>query len=212
MLSRLACQSSTLVLTFVLAFTDLTAPAATALAAPSPEQVVARVVHLTNVERSRAGLSPLVANAQLGAAAQSYAEVLANDDCFSHTCGPVPIHRDRVEQAGYLQWTRIGENIAGGQTSPEQAVSEWMQSPTHRANILNGQFTEIGVGHAMGHGSFGIYWTQAFGRRLTDGALAFRPVMAPEPVPEVAPSEEAAIGPTDMEEPVEESPGTEGDS
>jgi uncharacterized protein YkwD len=131
----------------------------------------AQIVELTNVERQKAGLPPLVANLELEAAARSYAGVLAGGECWAHTCGPEPDFAKRAQAAGYSGWTTLGENLAAGQRSPESAVAAWMESPAHRANILNPAFAEIGVGTALG-GRMGIYWTQEFGARRTAPALA----------------------------------------
>ena len=126
---------------------------------------VGRVLELTNAERQNAGLSPLALSPALEDAAQSYSEVLASSGCFDHTCGPVPNFADRDGQAGYADWTDIGENIAAGFPTPEAVVDSWMASPGHRANILSSQFTEIGVGMTSGGGQYSTYWTQEFGAR-----------------------------------------------
>jgi uncharacterized protein YkwD len=126
---------------------------------------VGRVLELTNVERQNAGLAPLALNPELEDAAQSYSEVLASSGCFDHSCGPVPNFADRDDQAGYTDWTNLGENIAAGYPTPEAVVESWMASPGHRANILSPQFTEIGVGVTSGDGQYGTYWTQEFGTR-----------------------------------------------
>jgi len=70
---------------------------------------------------------------------------------------------DRARQAGYA-WQSIGENIAGGQGSPEQAVSGWLTSPAHCANIMSGEYTEMGAAYAINPSSGAtIYWTHVFG-------------------------------------------------
>lgn len=138
-----------------------------ALAGATPDNApaqTARVLELTNAERARAGLPPLALNNQLSQAAQAYSDVLASDGCFAHTCGPVPEMTQRDAQAGYTGWTSVGENIAAGYPSPEAVVSGWMASPGHRANILNPDYRELGVGLASG-GKYGAYWTQEFGAR-----------------------------------------------
>lgn len=122
------------------------------------------VIVLTNLERSRAGLEPLTYNPNLTWAAQTYAHILATDSCWGHNCGPEPSLVGRSEQAGYSNWLALGENLAGGQPSPQSVVNAWMASPGHRANILNPNYTEIGVGLATG-GRYGIYWSQEFGAR-----------------------------------------------
>jgi len=129
------------------------------------EGLITSVVHLTNVERAKAGLPPLHANDRLGKAAQDYSSVVAPGQCFGHTCSPVPQLQDRAVAAGYTGWQRIGENIAAGQQTPENVVASWMTSPGHRDNILDPDFKEIGVGVELGSGAFGIYWVQEFGAR-----------------------------------------------
>jgi uncharacterized protein YkwD len=78
----------------------------------------ARVVQLTNAQRSKAGLPSLTTNASLTSAAQKYAGVLSQDVCFAHNCPPVPDLATRLQNAGYTftayrSWT-WGENIAAG--------------------------------------------------------------------------------------------------
>jgi len=132
--------------------------------ADGPEYVD-RVVQLSNVERQKAGLQPLVKNMQLAIAAQQYAELLAGSYCIGHECGPVPDIAGRDERAGYVNWTAVGENIAAGQPTPETLVQEWMSSPEHRSLLLNPAYSEIGVGFSAGRGTFGNYWTQELGAR-----------------------------------------------
>ena len=164
-------------------------PAAPVSAASDPgTDAVMRTLELTNVERANHGLPPLALSRELSRAAQTYAEVLANSDCFQHTCGPVPDMRDRVEQAGYTGWTAMAENIAAGYRSPEIAIAAWMGSDGHRANMLNPHYTEIGIGMSMSDGSYGVYWTQNFGARpgvaTQDHVIATAPS---EPELEMAP-------------------------
>lgn len=64
---------------------------------------------------------------------------------------------DRILQAGY-RWSRVAENVAQGQPSPEQVVSSWMNSPEHRQNLLNPEYQHLGVGYAN------AFWTQKFAR------------------------------------------------
>ncbi len=133
--------------------------------AEADDALVAQVLDLTNRERQNAGLDALVLSPELREAAQGYSQVLATGDCFSHTCGPVPDFAERDAQAGYNDWTSIGENIAGGHPTPEAVVAGWMASPGHRANILSTSFTEIGIGVTSGPGPYGWYWTEEFGAR-----------------------------------------------
>jgi uncharacterized protein YkwD len=82
----------------------------------------------------------------------------------------VPYFVDRDLQAGYANWTWVGENIAAGYPTPEAVVSGWMSSPEHRDNILSPDYTEIGVGVANGSGQFGTCWAEEFGARPSDDA------------------------------------------
>jgi uncharacterized protein YkwD len=141
--------------------------AAAAFAEPAAGngQFAQRVLELTNAERQKNGLAPLVMNDSLTLAAQSYTEVLASGDCFAHTCGPEPDFSSRIQGTGYVGWSALAENIAAGYPTPESVVAGWMASPGHRQNILTPEFTELGVGVANCAGEFGTYWTEEFGAR-----------------------------------------------
>ena len=165
----LAAPSLVLALLLLPVHVALAAPEQAPSSAASPD--VMRVLDLTNAERTKVGAAPLTLSAELTVAAQSYSEVLASGDCFAHTCGPMPDFAARDAAAGYLGWTAIGENLAGGFTTPEAVVAGWMASPGHRANVLSASFSEIGVGVASGSSRFGMCWTQEFGSR-DDGAAA----------------------------------------
>jgi uncharacterized protein YkwD len=132
-------------------------------AARARRSLVDDVVALTNAARAQEGLAPLQPNEALMRSAQDYAVVMAPGDCFAHDCPPFPSQKDRIAQAGYGPWRRIGENIAAGDRTAEGVVNGWLQSPGHRANILKPEFTEIGVGVATGDGAYHIYWVQVFG-------------------------------------------------
>ncbi|MFH8574914.1 CAP domain-containing protein [Streptomyces zaomyceticus] len=120
-----------------------------------------QVIALVNAERAKAGCGPLTANATLTKAAQGHSDDMAARDFFDHTNPDGAGPGERVTSAGY-PWSTYGENIAMGQSSPEQVMESWMNSPGHRANILNCSFKEIGVGI---HSEGGPYWTQVFGAR-----------------------------------------------
>ena len=119
-----------------------------------------RVLDLVNVERAKYGLSPLRYNATLDGVSEAHNLVQVDNRTMSHLYSGDGSPEARVRAAGfYGAW---GENVAVGQSSPEQVVREWMASPTHRANILNGSFSQMGV--AYGRTSDGYsFWTQTFG-------------------------------------------------
>jgi uncharacterized protein YkwD len=121
------------------------------------------VLRLVNLERARVGLSPVTQNQTLENQATQYACEMIYYDFFDHE-NPVTGTRlpDRAEEFGY-EYFVIGENLAAGHTSPAQVMADWMNSPDHQRNILNADFTELGVGVRTG-GRFGTYWVQEFGR------------------------------------------------
>jgi uncharacterized protein YkwD len=125
-----------------------------------------KVLELTNKERAKAGLGPLVLADRLCNSAEWKAEDMADRNYFDHADGSGKDFVDRAEQYGYGDWTFLGENIAAGQRTPEEVVAEWMASPGHRKNILKPQFKEIGLGYADdSHSSYKRYWVQEFGTR-----------------------------------------------
>ncbi|MFD0273200.1 CAP domain-containing protein [Kitasatospora sp. NPDC127111] len=135
------------------------APAPATAASGTAAQYAQQVVDLVNAERSKAGCGPLTADSKLAAAAQGHSEDMANRNYFDHA-SPEGFHADhRIEAVGY-RWSSWGENIARGQKDPAAVMDAWMNSPGHRANILNCSFKEIGVGVRTGSG--GPWWTQVF--------------------------------------------------
>lgn len=123
----------------------------------------ARVLELVNAERTSRGLNPLSYSKQLESQATQYACEMISYNFFAHE-NPVTgsTLRERAEQFQY-DFQIIGENLAAGQPTPEEAMDDWMNSPGHRENILNREFTEIGIGIRTG-GTYRTYWVQEFGR------------------------------------------------
>ncbi|MER6301677.1 CAP domain-containing protein [Kitasatospora sp. NPDC001539] len=137
-----------------------TAGAAAAPAGGGPSASYAQqVVDLVNAERAKAGCAPVTAEPRLASAAQSHSDDMADRNYFDHA-SPEGYHADhRIEAAGY-RWSTWGENIARGQKDPAAVMDAWMNSPGHRANILNCAFKQLGVGVRTGSG--GPWWTQVF--------------------------------------------------
>ncbi len=131
------------------------------------EQFDHRLLELVNQERSKRGLKSLSLSQKLDQAADQYANRMASGDFFSHTDPEnASTVSTRVTEFGY-QWKTVGENIAAGQTSAEEVFNAWMNSSGHRANILNPNYTHIGVGYAYlandtGKFNYKHYWTQVF--------------------------------------------------
>ena len=119
-----------------------------------------KVVELVNRQRVNAGLIPLTVNWQLSRVARYKSDDMAIKGYFSHTSPTYGSPFKMMEDFG-LRFSSAGENIAYGQTTPEQVMNAWMNSPGHKANILSPNFTEIGVGYSKN--SSGVcYWTQMF--------------------------------------------------
>nr|WP_297179328.1 CAP domain-containing protein [uncultured Agathobaculum sp.] len=117
----------------------------------------AQVVALVNAERAKYGLSALQTDSRVQQAAQVRAAETVQS--FSHTRPNGSSFSTALTEAG-VSYTRSGENIAYGQSTPQQVVQAWMNSDGHRANILNGSFTTIGVGYTVVNGT--AYWAQLF--------------------------------------------------
>lgn len=142
------------------------------LEAPTTGQaasVSARVLALINEARAvkrRCGLKrypavpPLAASPALQAAASAHAEDMARRGVMDHAGGDGSTAAERATRAGYV-WRTVGENVAMGQPTPEQAVAEWLDSARHCANIMSAEFTEMGV--AVASNASGVYWAQVFG-------------------------------------------------
>lgn len=120
-----------------------------------------QVLTLVNAERAKAGCGSLATSSALQQAAQGHSADMAANDYFSHTSQDGRTFADRIRAAGYTGGA-IAENIAAGQATASAVMTSWMNSPGHRANILNCAYRYLGVGYAKG-GTYGTYWTQDFG-------------------------------------------------
>ncbi|MFE6777221.1 CAP domain-containing protein [Streptomyces sp. NPDC057702] len=125
----------------------------------APSGVTAEVLALVNEARTDAGCRPLAASGTLNRVADTYAGVLADERDLSHTGPDGSTVGDRVTRSGYT-WSTVGENIARGQSDADAVMDAWLNSPGHRANILNCSFREMGLGVEQGSG--GPWWTQVF--------------------------------------------------
>ena len=130
--------------------------------ASTPEELAAEVVRLVNVERAKEGLAPLGTYDSLTKAAQIRAPEIVT--LFSHDRPDGTSCFTAMDQTGAKKGAYTwGENIAAGNATAAATVEQWMNSPGHRANILNAKFTHIGVGYQHSAGStYGHYWVQMF--------------------------------------------------
>jgi uncharacterized protein YkwD len=144
--------------------------------AANVETIRTATLCLINRERISHGESALELNAQLQVAAQGHTQSMVSEDYFEHIGpnGETPLARMRA--AGYIYSSHIGyaigENIAWGTLwlgTPSKIVAAWMASPGHRANILDSQYRETGIGvsphppSSLAHGQAGGIYTQDFG-------------------------------------------------
>ncbi|WP_416973196.1 CAP domain-containing protein [Streptomyces sp. 4F14] len=135
------------------------APAKAASAVSAELQAAAQVLVLVNEERAKVGCSALSANSALAGLAQEFSEDMAARGFFDHTDPDGKSPWDRASAAGISDLA--GENIARGQADAASVMEAWMNSPGHKANILNCDFKTLGVGVHFGSG--GPWWTQDFG-------------------------------------------------
>jgi len=134
--------------------------------------VAERVLELVNQARSQAracgntrfpATSRLRLSAMLDDISFAHAADMAQHSYLSHEGRDGSTLADRATRAGY-SWHWVGENIASGQSTPEEVVQGWIMSPPHCANLMTPRFTEMGVAFAVDKASeAGIYWVQFFG-------------------------------------------------
>lgn len=143
--------------------------------------IAAVLVDLTNEDRSTEGLSALSTSETLQKAAQMKADDMASKEYFAHRSpeGVDPWHW--FKEAEY-DFRFAGENLAVYFSDSEEVEKAWMNSPTHRANIMSSNFSEIGI--ALAHGRYQGHDTafvvQMFGSPLGKTASA---VISSEPAP-----------------------------
>lgn len=122
------------------------------------------VIRLVNVERNKAGCGALTGESRLHAAAQKHSDLQAEKETMSHQLPGEPSMGDRVTAQGY-RWGSVAENVAAGYTTAASVMDGWMNSPGHKANILNCRYKHIGVGvKKSAKGT--LYWTQNFASPL----------------------------------------------
>jgi uncharacterized protein YkwD len=141
--------------------TTTTKPATTTSTSTSnstTSSYAAQVLQLVNKERAKEGLSALTTNNTITAAGNVRAKEIVQS--FSHTRPNGSSPFTALSEAG-ITYRAAGENIAYGQRTPQEVVTGWMNSPGHRANIMNPSFGKVGIGvYKDSNGT--IYWTQLF--------------------------------------------------
>jgi len=114
---------------------------------------------LVNKARQSAGLDPLGIDDALTQAAQQHSDDMARMNNMDHTGSDGSSPGDRCQRAGF-NWSAVAENIAYGQTSMDEVMQVWMDSPGHRENILNPQYKMFGSAVSMSGST--PYYTQDF--------------------------------------------------
>ena len=137
----------------------------------SAAQLSKATLCLLNQERAKRGLRALRMNKRLSLAAKRHAQDMVRRDYFSHETPTGTDFVTRIRRAGYRGPT-LGENLAcgsGSYATPAATVQSWMDSPGHRANILNRRFREAGLGVVSGAptigGSDSATYAMTFGGR-----------------------------------------------
>jgi uncharacterized protein YkwD len=129
---------------------------------PQADYFAHESITLVNAARAQARLSHLTENETLGRVALNYSQRMAGENFYGHVDPQGKQVSDRIAVAGYLA-QMSAENIARGQSDPATVVAGWLNSPGHRANIMNPDLREIGAGYAFTSMSpYYHYWTHVF--------------------------------------------------
>lgn len=148
---------------------DKPAPSTPAAKAPTDRTgaiTANAVIAATNLERREAGIGALTKNALLSTSAEEKARDMLRGQYFSHTSPSGVTMKNVIEDKGY-HYLVIGENIAlGNFLSADAIITAWMKSPGHKANMLNSEYTDIGVGVIEGEFDRKMVWiaVQHFGK------------------------------------------------
>ena len=117
-----------------------------------------QVLNLVNAERAKHNLAPLKLSSSVNKVAQAKADDMKKNNYFDHNSPTYGSPFNMLKSFG-VSYKTAGENIAKGQKTPQAVVNAWMNSEGHRANILNKNFKELGVGYTGGSSP---YWVQMF--------------------------------------------------
>lgn len=119
---------------------------------------------MVNAVRAQRKLAPLRRHPSLDLAAQSYAEDMLRRGFYGHLTPEGEDVSDRVKSVGYV-YTKVGENVASGQSSLQAVMEGWIDSPGHLANMTDPYFRDVGLGFAAGasrDGGYTFLWVQVF--------------------------------------------------
>jgi len=132
------------------------------------------ILNSTNIERQKHKLTQFKLNNLLSKSAQYKAEDIVKNDYWSHTSPEGLTPWDFIKHVGY-EYSIAGENLARDYSDTDSLIKAWMKSPSHRSNILNNNFTEIGIGITTGlqNGIYTVVVVQHFASPIsTDKSLS----------------------------------------
>lgn len=135
-------------ITFVLVFFALFGIGGTVHADTMPS--ASSIISYVNDARVSNGLAPFSENVLLDRAADSKARALASTGVLVHTTAPAGVAWATLANVGYV-YVSAGENLAANIEDAGTLVNDWMNSPSHRANLLNTKYSDVGVGVAQGY-------------------------------------------------------------
>lgn len=126
-------------------------------AGPRPTGYATDVQSFINAYRRRAGVAPVAQEWRLNQAAQTQANDMARRRVLTHAGSDGASAGTRISRTGY-RWSIWGENVAAGQTTASQVVWAWLNSPSHRAVMLDRRFKHMGLGRAVASNGT-VYWS-----------------------------------------------------
>ncbi len=174
--------SSYLLVAMLLVFVSKSIPSFSNVLGVATDITISKLFSFTNEERTHLGLPPLTQNEMLQKAAEQKAADMFQKDYWSHFAPDGGSPWDFIKQSGY-QYEYAGENLAKNFLYSKNVVDAWMNSPTHRENIVKKEYSE--VGYAVKNGMLGGEETtlvvQMFGTPLQKGAE--------KPINEVSPAQ-----------------------
>lgn len=150
------------------------------------QDLVQAVLNLVNQNRAANGVGALKLSPTLTNSAVWKSRHMAYYQYMQHDDPAPPTTRtwsDRIQTCGYTYaYAGYGENIAYGYQTPDAVMAAWMNSPGHRANILNASYKVIGIGVAAAANGL-LYWTQDFGTYDDSGSTSTAPPPTTTPPP-----------------------------
>ncbi|OEH92873.1 hypothetical protein BFG57_02240 [Bacillus solimangrovi] len=131
------------------------------------KEIEKEIFFLTNKERVKQGLKPFILDVNVSKVAQIKSADMYNKSYFDHTSPTYGSPFEMMKQFN-IEYIAAGENIAAGYSSAVEVTNGWMKSQGHRENILNEDFTRIGIGYYEADNNYRTYYTQLFSKQQRD--------------------------------------------